>query len=231
MAKKDQVAKTGDTSITKEGVPAGFEHFDESDLIIPRLGIVQPSSRNGTPGTFRSNLTSEEWKEMRITPFTYRKGMVYWKDGEELGDPICRSRDALTPDSKVDKPQNPTCHTRTDGRLLPTCPRATWPEGDGKPDCAMTFDFLAMGEGDKPFMISLRGMSVRSAKALISHVWHMRQNFYDVSCRMYLTKTENRKGVFYVVGFGDFTSHESGKYESAYKAICAPRGEKGETPF
>ena len=38
----------------------GMEVFDTGDLVIPRYKIAQPTSKEGTPGLFRNNLTNEE---------------------------------------------------------------------------------------------------------------------------------------------------------------------------
>ena len=35
----------------------GYEEFGDDDWIIPRVKIIQGSTKEGTPGTYRNNLT------------------------------------------------------------------------------------------------------------------------------------------------------------------------------
>ena len=196
----------------------GFENFDDSDLVIPRLSIVQPSSKEGTPGTFRSNLTGEEKEQLRITPMTYSKGMVHWS--EELGnDPECRSNDALTPDPTIENPKHDRCHERIGNRLRPVCPYAVWRDKE-PPTCKMTYNLIAIEmESMRPFLVSLHGTSVRSAKKLISYVWQSRRNFFDVGCRMSLSKVNNTRGTFFVVEFNDYEDHEPGTFRELFESL------------
>jgi hypothetical protein len=198
----------------------GFENFDESDLVIPRLSIVQPTSKEGTPGTFRSNLSGEEKEELRITPITFTKGMVLWSD--ELGnDPECRSNDALVPDPAMESSKSPRCHERAANRLRPVCNYAMWRSGEA-PACKMTYTLLAIDMGTMlPFLISLHGTSVRSIKALISHVWQSRRNFFDVACRMSLNKVTNQRGSFFVADFSQYEDHEPGTFRDSYESLRA----------
>ena len=198
----------------------GFEHFDDSDLIIPRLSIVQPTSKEGTPGTFRSNLTGEEKEQLRITPLTYSKGMVHWS--EELGnDPECRSNDALVPDPNIENPKHDKCHDRIGNRLHAVCPYAVWRNSE-PPACKITYNLVAIDmDAMRPFLISLHGTSVRAAKALISYAWQSRKNFFDIACRMSLNKITNQRGSFFVADFTGFENHESGKFRELYESLRA----------
>lgn len=229
-AKSAQAEPAAETAVVNQASPGvlahpmepllGFENFDESDLIIPRLSIVQPTSKEGTPGTFRSNLSGEEKEELRITPITFTKGMVLWSD--ELGnDPECRSNDALVPDPAIETPRNDRCHERTANRLRPVCPYAMWRAGEA-PACKMTYTLLAIDMATMlPFLTSLHGTSVRSMKALISHVWQSRRPFFDVACRMGLNKVTNQRGTFFVADFSQYEDHEPGTFREAYESLRA----------
>lgn len=59
MAKAMTKNKTNNLPAKPEPEMLGLQDFDNGDLVIPRFKIVQPTSKQGTPGMFRNNLTNE----------------------------------------------------------------------------------------------------------------------------------------------------------------------------
>ena len=93
----------------------GMEVFDTGDLVIPRYKIVQPTSKEGTPGLFRNNLTNEEKDRINVVVLAATKGRVCWSENIEE-DPVCRSSDGLNPSGDVEKPVNQVCGTKENGK-------------------------------------------------------------------------------------------------------------------
>jgi hypothetical protein len=172
-------------------VPEGFEALYEDDLVIPRYAIVQPTSHEGTPGTFRSNLTGEERRELRLVPLRIQRGRVLWSDtlGEE---PACKSTDGMVPAPSVEKPVNGACCVLAGRRLRPVCPMAMWQRngnGDGAgrnepPKCRDSYSMVGLDlETKTPFMIAFHGTGIRAVRVLRTMIFQKRLNLFDAACQ------------------------------------------------
>lgn len=212
----------------------GFENYDDSDRVMPRIGIVQPTSEEGTKGNFRSNLTGDETKEMSIVPLTFSKARILW--GDNLGDdPKCKSRDAIKPDESIENPVCDQCATMQNGRLTEVCPSAMW-QGEGtnrtKPECQMQYNLAALDEDGAPFMMSFRGSALKPFKALISGLISKRKPLCDNVVHMTIKEMKGEKGVYYVPQFKVTGSvDEPGMYLNTVKEVTAYKVADESEPF
>jgi len=194
---------TTDIATAQDNAPIeGLEDFGPEELIIPRLKLVQPSSADGTPGTFRDNLSGAEYDSARIVPLAITKGRVMWVEGEEL--PVCRSKDALVPDPMIEEPQNDICARRSRGRLVDVCEQSKW-EG-GPPPCKLTYTLLGLNldADESPFLITLSGTGIKPTRKLISTYSLKRVSLYAMSVVMSAAKARGAQGNYYVVSFADY---------------------------
>ena len=109
-------------------VPVGLDQLYEDDLVIPRVSIIQPTSREGTPGRLKMNITGEEREQIDLVVLRVQRGKVLWS--ATLGeDPICKSNDGIVP--SADSPQSDVCCEVHGNHLRPVCPAATWRPNPG----------------------------------------------------------------------------------------------------
>lgn len=199
----------------------GYDGLDPGDFIVPRFKIVQPVSREGTPGRFRSNVTGEELDEIACVVLAVRKGMVLFGEGTE-GKAICRSRDALSPDPSLEYPISDFCSVIQNRRLVPVCEKAKFQNGT-PPGCKLTYNVLGLrieGSQPEPFLMTLHGTSLRPVRMFLSVCRQQRRHLFDIQCTMRLTETVNTKGRFYVVSFEDIGEVEPrGAYARLYQEL------------
>jgi hypothetical protein len=182
----------------------GYEGLNPGDFIVPRFKIVQPVSREGTPGCFRSNVTGEELTEISCVVLTVRKGMVLFGEGAE-GKAICRSRDALAPDPALEYPTSDFCNIVQNRRLTPVCEKAKFVNGT-PPECKLTYNVLGLRleeSLEEPFLITLHGTSLRPVRMFLSACRQRRRHLFDIRCALRLNEVINTKGRFYVASFED----------------------------
>jgi len=138
---------------------AGLEEVDQSDLILPRVRVIQPTSKlEGNQGQFHYNLTGEAVDAIHAVLLKMTKSRVCW-DRENLGaDPLCASNDAKTPRAAVFAP---TCAA---------CPMAEWGADGEPPACRLVYNFLAadLDHEDTIFVIGLGATSVKHARRVLS---------------------------------------------------------------
>lgn len=207
-------------------VPLGLEDIDQGDIVLPRYTIVQPTSKEGTEGKFRANLTGQECDELQLIPIVFRKGMVLWdKEDRTHTTPLCRSNDAMQPDPAIAEPVSPVCHqhpgNRTAGRLLPVCPKAKW-NGGAPPDCSLTYNLIALDlQAETPFMMSFSRTGARAMQRLLSAAWMRRKALFDLGVKLRLSKVVDKGNKYYVPEFYDFVDNEPGAYRPWYDMLRA----------
>jgi hypothetical protein len=184
MMARDQHADLPALPMELEGF-TGFEGIDPSNFIIPRIKIVQPTSKEGTAGTFRVNLTGDEFKELDIIAVKAVMGRVMWDKANPGNDKaLCRSFDFLRPDSSIEDPPSSECARYVMGTnkkqiLKPICSKGQWFDKE-RPECSETFNLLCvLAEDQLPFWISLHGSSISNTKKFLSAIalrrgilWH-----------------------------------------------------------
>jgi len=215
MGKKNNIAvkKEEEAGIEKaeKAEMLGLEVFDTGDLILPRLRIVQPTSKEGTVGWFKNNLTNEEKDKINAVVLAASKGRVCW--GENLDeDPICRSSDGIHPSENVESPVNEICGTKENGkRFEPVCPNAMWGEKkDERPICNEVINLLCIGKDDMvPFFISLHGTQLKPVRAYLSAVGLRRRSLYEYQATLKLKETTNGKGKYFVIQFEELKENSA----------------------
>jgi hypothetical protein len=178
-------------------VPDEGEPVYEDDVLVPRYVVVQPTSKEGTPGTFRSNLDGSERSELRLAPLRIQRGRILWS--AEIGtDPICRSSDGLYPSPLIDHPMSETCCIVAGRRLRPVCPKAEWPR-QGRPECRDTFLLVALDlASGTPFAMGFHGSAIRTIKIVRTLAWQRRVALHDLECVVKLRRETSAKGNYFV---------------------------------
>jgi hypothetical protein len=186
----------------------GYEDIDPSRWIIPRVKIVQPTSKDvdATTGTLRVNVSGEEFEEIDIIVVKATQGRIWWEEGG--GDKVlCRSYDFLHPDPAIESPPSEICARRVPvvgGKkaLKPVCPKSMWGAGKERPACDETFNLLCiMTDGMLPFWVTLAGMQIKPVRNYLSAVAIRRLPLWQFETTLGLTLTTNTKGKFYVARF------------------------------
>lgn len=161
---------------------SGYEDFDSNDLIIPRVKIVQPTSRKGTAGKFLMNLTDEEFTSMDIIVIKASRSRVLWGDDLEAQEPVCKSSNFLVPDPSIEYPVSPACAVysqKGDLRVLEVlCEKAKWINNE-RPECNQSYNLLCLTSEHVPFWISLSGASISPVKRFISAIALRRKKLWQ----------------------------------------------------
>jgi len=169
----------------------GLEDIDASDLIIPRLQIVQPTSQMGaTAGTIYNVATGEEFKELEIVFLAVHKSRVRWLINDDgtvnlKEPPVCRSNDSRNGQG------NP-------GGDCSVCPYAMW-NGSSKPECNLKYNFLGIVmETRQPFLMSVGGASFKQAKLLINKCVRTKKPLYNYIIKLVPELVIGGKGKYYI---------------------------------
>ncbi len=195
----------GALATTSQNVPAtipeipaelsmeGMEGIGKDDLMIPRARVIQPTSKlDGEPGTFHFNLTGECKDAILAVLLRVKKGRVLWNEIGTSDAPRCASDDGLMPRSggAFDGP--------CDG-----CTQSRWGEGKTPPACGQTYNFLGadVEDDNTPFMMSLKGASIKHARRIISAFVLKHKPLYSAPVRILAALVTNDKGKFYEVTF------------------------------
>jgi hypothetical protein len=169
----------------------------EDDVLVPRYAVVQPTSKEGTPGTFRSNLDGSERGELHLAPLRIQRGRVLWS--AEIGtDPICRSTDGLYPSPLIEKPVGDACCVIVGRRLRPVCPKAEWPR-QGRPECRDTYLLVALDLATgTPFVMGFHGAAIRTIKIIRTLAWQRRVALHDLECLLKPRRETSAKGNYFL---------------------------------
>jgi hypothetical protein len=193
----------------------------EDDVLVPRYAVVQPTSKEGTPGTFRTNLDGSERNELHVAPLRVQRGRILWS--AEIGtDPICRSTNGLDPSPQIERPVSDACCVIVGRRLQPACPRAVWPR-HGRPECRDTFLLVALDlSTESPFAMSFHGSAIRTIKIIRTLAWQRRVALHDIECVLKLRREASAKGNYFlpVVAAVQPVS-PAGKYRAWFERFAA----------
>jgi|GEM_PF-1063171 len=184
----------------------GFEGIDSSAFVIPRMKIVQPTSKEGTPGKFFINLTGDEFEDLDIVVIKAMRGRVLWNRADQGSDkPLCRSADFMHPDSSIDNPPSPVCvkQLMNGGKTMlnPVCVNAGW-NGNTRPACDETWNLLCVQKDDfLPFWISCSGTSIRPVKKYLSAIALRRCPLWQFSTTITTEENKGDRGRYYSLKF------------------------------
>jgi hypothetical protein len=192
---------TTDIATQTDNAPIpGFEHFDAEDQALPRIKICQPTSRDGTPGTFKDSLAGDELTELDVVVLSYSKSRVMFVKGQD--DPACKSLDNISPDPRIDDAPATSCEL---------CANSAWlaaPDENGSkaPRCKVVYNLVcADADTKEPFLMSLHGSQIKPIKGFLTTMFRKRLPLYSSRTTLTLDKTSGTRGVYYTINFGDIT--------------------------
>jgi len=210
----------------------GYEGIDEDALIIPRMKIVQPTSKDGTPGTFLLNLTGEEFESLEsVIVIKVSRGRVMWDRDRDNDKPLCRSYDFLNPDPSLQEPQNDKCAeyiTRGDKKVLQTvCPMATWGNNNERPECGEVYNLLCITGDRIPFWFAIGGASIKPVRRYISAIALRRKKLwmFETDLRL-IEKKEPHK--HYILDFAPPKPVPQESMEEIFELVTAFKNESIE---
>ena len=185
----------------------GFETIDPSAFVIPRMKIVQPTSKEGTQGKLRVNLTGDEFDTMEVVIVKAMQGRVMWDQGNPGNEkPLCRSSDFLHPDSSIENPPSPECvrqitNTMKKTMLKPVCPNAGW-NGTEKPACGETWNLLCIQKDEfLPFWLSVAGTSIAPVRRYLSAIALRRCPLWQFETEITTEEQKGDRGRYFVLKF------------------------------
>ena len=140
-------------------VGAGMEDFERADLIIPRYVRRESLSKTteGELGWFINNVTRSAKAEIKAVMLRFTHGRAMF---DQKGNLQCAS----------DNSRNPTERFASEGvKICSACGNANWGKDRTRPKCPIIYNFLCWDlDEDTPFMLSMRGSSVKHAKRILS---------------------------------------------------------------
>lgn len=185
----------------------GLEGISQDTWIIPRMKIVQPTSREGTAGKLAMNLTGDEFDSLPIVVIKATQGRILWDKKNPGNDKaLCRSYDFMKPDSSIERPPSPICARHVMGtnkkQILKTvCPKGQW-HGEEPPECSETFNLLCLLVDDfLPFWITLHGTSIQPVRRYLSAIALRRCPLWQYEATLSTEQQINDKGKFFVARF------------------------------
>jgi len=189
------------------GVPLGMEGFNQDDIVIPRMTIVQPTSEEGTPGTFRFNLTGDEYIVMKVVFLKASKGRVLFDNDDLTAGPRCGSNDRIRPSDHFESPIAEACAE---------CPLSQW-DNRTPPECNETYTLLGLdSETLIPFFFQVKSTAIRPAKMFLSAVAlkgrKLKAALCDFEVTLKLKEVKGEKGKYYVPIFFQPTYLEDHPY-------------------
>ena len=147
--------------VSNSGAPMtvpGAETLDRSDLVIPRLRLVQAQSAfSDAVGQLYNSLTGEAKPRARVVILRVGKARVMWPtEFQRDQDPICASDDGAVPREVYRGVYAQRCEG---------CVQAQWLD-DTPPPCALAYTYLLADRDadDLPAILTASRTSLRAAK-------------------------------------------------------------------
>lgn len=172
------IKKETDELAVQNGMPMGFEDEDASDVIIPRVKVIQTLSperkdKIAEEGDIINSLTKEKLNGKVFVPVFKFNNNVWWKDRSEGGGIQCIARDGKTGEL-------------SDGTLL-LCAQCRRCEFDntkqGKeamPTCTKYINFFGFFAGERmPIILSFSKTCYNEGKKLYSLAKVTMQNMWN----------------------------------------------------
>lgn len=143
----------------------GFENIEKSDLLLPRIKLLQPMSPEITdlgqkPGTIFLPLGNKNYgTKIEVTPVLHFRSRIKFIPRDDGGGIDCSS-----PDAKVPR------DTAKYSASCATCAEAQWNENaknakDKQPRCSMSDNFLCLiGDSTEPVLITFDRSKLKTSK-------------------------------------------------------------------
>lgn len=194
--------------------------FEDTNIVIPRFKIIQPSTRleGATTGRFLNTITGEEREKLEnIVLLKRTTGRVLFPKDDYSGERTCWSYDGLFPAAQEilfktgQPPQHDRCVSKSGSVKTVHCPLAEWLKDEKNnniaPKCKDTIAFLAIDQGAFPFIIIFHGKAIPPIKTLLASIYlkkkqallqgrtlYLRDFFVTLSLKLQI----NEKGKFFV---------------------------------
>lgn len=228
VPKQSQEIAVPDYLLPKDGEGArGRENVDKSDLVLPRLKLLQPLSpeaqdedKDAEAGHLYNTLTQQDFGSSIIfIPIVHFKSRIYWRDrdddsGERI---ICSASDGLHPTSQEF------------AELCINCKNQAWNNKasdpkDKAPKCTMLYNFAILIEGDaSPIALSMERSKIKVAKKLLSLITCTgKLDMFAKKYKLGVTKEKNKKGIWFnydITPVGFVTAEEFKVAENAYQSL------------
>jgi hypothetical protein len=208
-----EIAPTGAQTSKVPAIPeelngfTGLEGIGNETWIIPRIKIVQPTSKEGTAGNLRINLTGDEFEELHVVFVKAVQGRILWdKDNPGNEKAICRSYDFLRPDVSIEVPPSDICARYVMGTnkkqiLKPVCPNAQWVDNE-RPACGEVFNLLGIWlEEMLPFWMTLHGTSIQPVRKFLSAIALRRCPLWQFDTMLFTEEQKGDRGKYYIARF------------------------------
>lgn len=228
VPKQEQAMVVPDYLLPKDGVGVrGRENVEKSDLVLPRLKLLQPLSpevqdeeKDVEAGHLYNTLTQQDFgSSIVFIPIVHFKSRIYWRDrdddsGERI---ICSAPDGLHPISSEFSD------------LCINCKNQKWNNNakdpkDKAPKCTMFYNFAILIEGEMtPIALSMERTKIKVAKKLLSLITCTgKLDMFAKKYKLGVTKEKNKKGIWYnydITPIGFVTAKEFKVAEVAYQSL------------
>lgn len=105
---KELTVPTGGALARPDATQYGV-NLGEEDLVMPRVTLLQPTSKIDGAGKFYFSLTGEKFDSMEIVVFGNQRGRVMFDPDRAKQEAICGSDDRVVPSTRYEKPQAERC--------------------------------------------------------------------------------------------------------------------------
>ena len=166
---KSLAVTNGNTQVAKRSsgklAGRGFENIEKSDLLLPRLKLLQPMSPEVAelgqkPGTIYLPLGNKSYgTKIEVTPVLHFRSRIKFIPRDDGGGIDCSS-----PDSRI--PRDTTKYAAT----CAACPEALWNDNaknkkDKQPRCSMSDNFLCLvGDSTEPVLVTFDRSKLKTSK-------------------------------------------------------------------
>lgn len=226
--KKEEKALTPTSSLLPDflrgkGQGRGRENIDQTDLVLPRIKLLQPLSpevdKGLQPGHLVNSLTGEDYgTEMTIIPIIHFKSRIYWREREEGGGILCSAPNGLNPTRSEFAPCCAECKLKDWNNNAKT-------SKEKAPKCVIYYNFAVLvNDGATPVALSMERTKIRVAKKLLSLAAYTGGNL-DMFARKYkisVEKVKNDQGTWYnyaVTPVGFVSEEEFQKAENVFESL------------
>lgn len=234
---KDLVS-TVETSISNvpdylkhEGVGRGRENVDQTDLVLPRIKLLQPLSpevqeanegdAKVEAGHLFNTLTQQDYGPSIIfIPVIHFKSRIYWRNREEGGGIQCAAQNGVNPVATSED---------TFAKVCTECTLPNWKNDaeigeDKAPKCTIYYNFAIIIDGEtNPIALSMERTKVKTAKKLLSLITYTGNlDMFAKKYKIGVTKEKNKRGTWYnytIEPVGFVSPEEFKLAEAAYQSL------------
>lgn len=213
--------------------PRGYEDLTQDDFTIPRIKLLNASSKEckeqtAKPGLFFNILEGSSFENARVVPLKVWKGMSNFPQGEER--PICRSNNAFEPSKSIENPVSSACGHVVKCRWQPLCLAAQWKEcpGDEKdtpPACTRKYTLLLLlieeGEEPYPFLIDTKKKGLASVKRMVTAAKSRRKDLFAFNWKMSSATEPYGNDVYHILNFTDAQKGDPAQYVEYYDKLAS----------